>query len=135
MKGFAITLDAVIALSFLLFAIMLISSQTYQPRAPGGIYLKQLTLDTITVLEKTGRIDQALSGNQSGMDAVIEATPELACTRIDIIDQKGDIVASAEKSGCAESTSQDIQTSARPLLYEGAMYIIKSESWSRKESD
>ena len=135
MRGFVITLDAVVAISFLLFAMIIITSQSYQPRTPGDIYLKQLTLDIITVLEKTGRIDQALDGNVSAIQEVIEATPKLACMKLSIMNATGDVVATTIKSDCTETTGLDIQTAARPVLYQGGTYIIKSESWFRKEPD
>lgn len=133
MKGFVITLDAVVALSFLLFAMLIISSQSYLPRAPGGIYLKQLTLDTITVLEKTGRLERALSGEGQAIQQVIDATPELSCISVSLIDQSGETVVSSIKSGCEDSAGLDVQASTSPARLRGAMYIVRSESWFRKE--
>lgn len=135
MKGFAITLDAVAALAFFMLAMVIISAQAYHPKTPGGIYLKQLTLDTMTVLEKTGRVERALDGNTSAMDDVIGALPVLACTRLSIINSSQDVVLSAEKANCSETAGLDMQTAARPLLYRGTMYVMKSESWFRKEPD
>lgn len=135
MKGFVISLDAVIALSFIFFAMIIITSQSYQPKAPGSIYLKQLTLDTITVLSKTGRMDQAIGGNNSAIQEIVEATPKLACINIFIIDNTGGIVATTIKSDCNETTNQDIQTTASPVLYQSGRYIVKSEAWFREEPD
>ena len=135
MKGFAITLDAVVAISFFLFVLILLMGQSYQPSAPGRVYLKQLTLDVITVLEKTGRLDQAFGGNVTTIHEIIEATPKLACMKVSIIDTAGDVVAASAKSDCTETAGRDIQTIARPVLYQGGRYIIKSESWFRKEPD
>ncbi|MDD5171974.1 MAG: hypothetical protein PHF60_02965 [Candidatus ainarchaeum sp.] len=135
MKGYVITLDAVVAISFFLFAIVIIMSQTYQPRAPGGIYLKQLTLDTLTVLEKTGAIDQALGGDITPIQDMLEATPTLACMDISIMNASGDVMLSVVKNDCTETTDVDIQTTAKPAVYQGGRYIIKSESWFRKEPD
>jgi hypothetical protein len=135
MKGFVITLDAVVAISFFLFAMIIIMSQVYQPRSPGQIYLKMLTLDTISVLEKTGRVDQALSGNTSALQDMIEATPKLACMDIYIYNSTGDLVAGAMKSDCEATTGIDMQVVARPERFNEGDFIIKAESWSRKESD
>jgi len=135
MKGFAITLDALVALSFFLFVMMILATQTYQPKAAGGVYLKQLTLDTITVLEKTGRIEQALGGNSSGMHELIEATPKLACMAVSLEDSRGDTVAAVVKSDCNETAGLDMQISVRPVLYQGETYLLRSESWFRKEPD
>ncbi len=135
MRGFVITLDAVIALSFFLFAMMLMSGQTYQPMAPGSIYLKQLTLDTLTVLEKTGRLSRALDGNDSGVQEVLEASPKLACMQLSIIDSTGTTAAALAKSDCNETAGIDVQIASRPVLHNGIRYMVKSESWLRKEPD
>jgi len=133
MKGFAITLDAVVALAFFLFAVMIIGTQTYPPVNPGAIYLKQLTLDTLTVLEKTGRISQALDGNATSIQQVLEATPKLACMNLSIIDNQGNALISSVKSDCNVTARLDIQVTERPLLYQGGMYVIKTQSWFRAE--
>jgi hypothetical protein len=132
-RGFAITLDAVVALTFFMVAMVVISAQTYQPTAPGDVYLKQLTLDTLTVLEKTGLTAQALGGNDSGMQELLEATPKLACMQISMLNSSGGTVARLVKSGCNETAGLDIQAAARPGLYNGTRYVIKSESWFREE--
>ena len=132
-KGFAVTLDAILAMSFFLFIMIIIAGQTYQPRAPGGIYLKQLNLDVITVLEKTGRIENALDGNDSSIQEILEATPTLACMEISVLNDADEVIINAIKSDCNETTDLDIQTSARPVIYQDDMYIIKSWSWFRKE--
>ncbi len=136
MKGFAITLDAVIALSFFFIVMIVVASQTYQPRTPGTIYLKQLTLDTLTVLEKTGRVSAAIHGNETAdaMQDVIEATPEMACIEVNVYNSSDGIAASALRSDCTDKDGLDIQTVARPVLYHGDNYIIKTESWFKKQA-
>ncbi|MEW6722954.1 MAG: hypothetical protein AB1324_06855 [Candidatus Micrarchaeota archaeon] len=133
MRGFGVTLDAVVALSFLLFAMLVISSQWYNPRAPGGIYLKQLTLDAVSVLEKTGRIDRAIEGDGGAMPEILEATPELACIGVYVIDSSGTVAASAVKDGCGDNYGLDVQVSASPARHRGANYVIRTESWFRRE--
>lgn len=133
MKGFTISLDAVIALSFVLFAMMIIANQSYYPKTPGEVYLKQLTLDVVTVLEKTGRIDSAIAGNSSAIQEVLEATPILACIEIMIIDTNGLAISNVTKSDCTDVTDQSIQTTASLAFYQNNRYIVKSESWLRKE--
>ena len=135
MKGFAVTLDSVVAVSFFFFALVLIATQTYEPRAPGGVYLKQLTLDVLSVMEKTGRMGQAIEGNTSSMQGILEATPNLACFSISILNSTGDTMLSAEKSGCNNSAELDLQVTTRPLYYKGEKYIARTESWFRKEMD
>jgi hypothetical protein len=133
MKGFAISLDALVAITFMLFVMMMVATQTYQPTGSGGIYLKQLTQDATTVAEKTGAFDRALTGNTSSMQRIIESTPKLACLGFTIKDKAGNVIISAVKSDCNETIGLDVQTTVRPVLYQGSMYVIKTDSWFRKE--
>lgn len=135
MKGIAITLDSLIALSLFMMVMIVLASQTYQPRSPGTVYLKQLTLDTLTVLEKTGRIDAALFGNMSQMQEVIEATPTLACIHVTLINSTGSIVASVARNDCNDSSGLDMQVASKPVLHLGKHYVLRAESWFRKEPD
>ncbi|MFH0737279.1 MAG: hypothetical protein V1827_01365 [Candidatus Micrarchaeota archaeon] len=133
MRGFAITMDAVVALSFVVFAMIIIASQAYSPRAPEAVYLKQLTLDVLSVSEKTGAFDRALGGDPSSLQEILESTPYLACMDIAILDGDGEIIAGAAKAGCNETSGQDVQTLIRPLMHQGRMYIAKTGSWFHKE--
>ncbi len=135
MKGFVITLDAVIALSFFLFAIIIITGQIYQPRSANDIYLKELTLDAMTVMEKTGGIDQAIEGNISSVQEVLQATPDLACIDIAIYNSTGDVVASTVKSGCNYTEDLDMQAAASSERFDQRNFIIKTASWFKKGSD
>lgn len=136
MKAFVITLDAIMALSFFLIVMVVLSSQTFQPRSPGNVYLKQLSLDTITVLEKTGRIHGALYGNETAnaMQDIIEATPEMACIDIEIYNSSNSLVASALRSDCFDNEGLDLQIAMRPIAFRGQYYIIITESWFKKQA-
>jgi hypothetical protein len=135
MRGFAITTDAVVAISFFLFAIAMISSQVYYPRAPGSIYLKQLTMDMLTVLEKSGRLGMALEGNSSAAREVLESTPVSACMYVTVSNATGGVAAVLAKGGCEEVEGQDIQVTVRPLFHNRTQYLARSEAWFRKETD
>lgn len=135
MKGIAITLDSLIALSIFMMVMIVLAGQAYQPRSPGTVYLKQLTLDTMTVVEKTGRADAALFGNVSQMQEVIEATPTSACIRLTLINGSGSTVASLARSDCNDSSGLDMQVATKPVLHMGKNYVLRAESWLRKEPD
>ena len=59
MKGFVITLDAVIALTFVLFALVVISSQSYSPTAGGHL----LEAVDYRYIDSIGKNRQGESGN------------------------------------------------------------------------
>jgi hypothetical protein len=131
--GFIINFDALIALSFVFFAMLIIASQNYNPASPGSIYLKQLSMDTVSVIEKTGLVTKTLNGNATPMQEVLESTPKMACLRFSIINAIGNVITIAEKSDCTNQQDVNIQTTFGPVYYNGSKYLLKSESWFRKE--
>jgi hypothetical protein len=133
MKGVVITLDSLFALSVFVFVMILIAGQAYTARAPGTIYLKQLTLDTITVLEKTGRVDAALGNDTDAMQDVLEATPDAACIRVSLINASDNVVAAAARADCTDNLGLDLQVASMPVMHRGSEYILRAESWFRKE--
>jgi len=132
-RGIAISMDSLVAISFFMFVMVLIAGQAYQPRSPGSMYLKMLTLDLMSVAEKSGRMDTALAGNGSAMDELVASTPTLACISIRVLDNTEEEVAAFLRSDCNESEGLDIQVATRPYLYHGSGYLIRAESWFRKE--
>jgi hypothetical protein len=131
MKGFIITIDAIAAFFILLVATVWITSYSFQPVAPRGVYLKQVTLDTLTVLEKTGRMDLAVEGNSSSVQDILQATPELVCIQMTIVNEHGEDVATITKANCG-TYGRELQTAARSFIHNGRPYMVKSESWYRK---
>ncbi|MBU0532415.1 hypothetical protein KKB44_02885 [Candidatus Micrarchaeota archaeon] len=133
MKGLVITIDALVAVAFLFIAALILYTQTFQPYAPNGIYLKQITLDALTVMEKTEILDSAISGNSSGMRRIIETTPELVCMQISILNSSDDQILIISKNDCGEY-GQELQVVIMPTVRAGEFYTVKAESWYRKES-
>ena len=132
MKGFVITIDALMALSFLFLAVLLLSSNSFQPNAPRGIYLKQLTLDALTVMDKVGAFDNAVDGDANPVNQILASTPHSACMQITIIDRNGDDVATLSKIGCGEF-GRELQSASKPFVHNGKPYMVKTKSWYRKE--
>ncbi len=131
MKGFVITLDSLAALSLVFIAAFLLLSQPFQPDASRSIYLKQLSLDALTVLEKGGQLGQAVEGNSTAVRVVLESMPDFACMQLSISDRHGDAVVTMVKKDCGEVGSE-LQTTAKPLVHKGDVYMAKIQSWSRK---
>jgi len=127
-RAFIITFDGLVALMILFIAIYIASGQNFQPVAPKGVYLKQLTLDTLTVLEKSGRIGMAIEGNSSAARQIMEATGESVCMQISIIQSTGTVIANMKKEGC-DAFEKELQVAARPFIYGAESYYVKAESW------
>jgi hypothetical protein len=135
MKGFAIMTDALVAASFFMLAMIIISSQSYQPKVPSSIYLKHLSMDITTVLEKAGYMETVMNGNSTGLQEIMERLPRAVCMQVSIINSTGGTEAYSARSGCTDTAGLDIQVVVRPLQYNGSSYIARAESWFRKEED
>lgn len=133
MKGFLITLDSAVALLFVLVALIIIASQGINPHLPGNIYLKQLSMDIVKVLEKTGGFDDALLGNSSKVTQVLEATPVSTCFEIQLINSTGTTLQSYTKSECTDKTDADIQVTTSVTYMQNKYYTIREEAWQRRE--
>ncbi len=131
MKAFVITMDSLAALSLVFIAAFLLLSQTFQPDASRSIYLKRLSLDVLTVLEKGGQLGQAVEGNSTAVRVVLEAMPDFACMQLSLVDEQGDTVATMVKKDCGE-VGLELQTTTKPLVHKGDVYMATLQSWSRK---
>jgi len=128
-KGFVITLDALTALLFLLFAMMIISAYVFHPLAPRGVYLKQLSMDVAGILDKTDRLDVLIEENNSAdVREIIQATPESVCMQLKINDKNGDEIAAVNKFDCG-AYGKELQVTSRVFVYDGDAYTAKIESW------
>ena len=128
--GFLLTVDGVIALSILLIILTVITNQIFQPTVPRGAYLKQISLDTIKVLDYDGRIVSAINGNTTSVRSVLETLPVNICMQLNI---ENSIISSnitVAKPGCGGFGNQ-LQTIYRTVTVSGTRYLIRLESWFR----
>lgn len=131
-NGFLLATDGIIALGILLIVFAIITNQIFQPAVPRAIYLKQLSLDTLKVLEYDGRIGAALDGNTSAVREVLEFLPVNTCMQLNIESiANGSSVITVARPGCSGFGSQ-LQTAYRTVVSGGARYIVKMESWFGK---
>ena len=132
-RGFVITLDALTALLFLLFAMMIISAYVFHPVAPRGVYLKQLSMDVAGILDKTDRLDALIEENNSAdVREIIQATPESVCMQLKISDRNGNDITAVNKFDCG-SYGKELQVTTRIFVHDGDAYTAKIESWYRKD--
>lgn len=129
-RGFAITLDAIAALSFMLMALYFIESTSFNPMALKGTELKQISLDTMAVLQKSGRLDAVLLPNYNGTSVkeVIAATPSQVCMDMTVMAINGTMVASISKPGCGAAVTQS-QTVYGIFSYGGTVFTTTLKSW------
>lgn len=131
-RGFIITTDATIAVALLVIAVILLSTEWFRPLAPDGLYLKQVSLDTLEIIKKDGIAAKAINGNSSAVREVFEAMPNAVCMELTIDNARTyERVATIPRPGC-EEYEKALQTIYVPVIYEGNIYVMKLESWHRK---
>ncbi len=132
-RGFLITIDTVVATAILLVALFLIGVERFMPLAPDGIYLKQVSLDVLSIIKNTGRIGYAIGENITAVREVFEITPKSICLRLIIseaIDE--DSIITITKTDCS-GYEKELQTAYTTVIYEDEIYICKLESWYKKD--
>jgi len=133
MKGLLMTLDAMFAVAFMFTAIVLLSSMTFQPLAPRGAYLKQLSLDALTLMEKSKSLEYAVAGDSTEVRRLLEATPPQICMHVSISSANGSLVALIPKNGCGEA-GKELQIASRHFVHAGDPYMVKAESWQKRDA-
>lgn len=131
LKGYILTLDSILALGLTLMIILLISNQVFEPRLPRSLYLRQISQDVLTLVEKDRRIDSFVSEiDSSEVREVIQMTEESVCIRLDLLDQNG-VNKSLIKQGC-DGTTDEIQVSLRFHNSGNENYLLKTYAWYRR---
>jgi hypothetical protein len=132
MRAFLITTDGVIAMLVLLIAVMLIGTEWFRPLAPDGLYLKQVSLDVLSILELKGIIDDAIDGDANKIRELFEATPKSMCFQYTIKNvMNGTDVMTILKIDC-DTYEKELQTAYNVVIHNGVIYSGKLESWYKK---
>jgi len=131
-KGFVITLDAIVAISFMLLSLYFIASLSFNPTAVKGAQLKQYSLDSLSVLEKSGRLGLIIAGNTTAARDILLYSPEPYCMQLSVIAANGTSMATIDKPGCKGAQSE-MQISHSVFRYNGILYSATLRSWFREE--
>jgi len=130
MRAFFISMDALAALSIMLLMLVLMFAQDFNPNAPRGVYLKQLSMDTLSTLERSGRIGAMVDGNASTVRELMEALPYSACLQLTVDTAGGSSLATVARSGCGDF-GKELQTLASPVIHDEDIYLVTMRSWYR----
>ena len=131
-RGFVITLDAIAALSLLLLSLYFVQSTSFNPVMLKGTALKQLSLDTMTVLEKSGRLSDVFYLNGTSASEVLQATPEQVCMELTVAEENGSVVAVIGKPGCGAPVSET-QVLYGMFRSGGVVFSTTLQSWYNQE--
>jgi hypothetical protein len=131
-KGFVITLDAIAALSLMLITLYFVQSAKFDPVALKGTELKQISLDTMTVLEKSGRISEVFFVNGTSVSEVLTATPPQVCMELTVTAENGSVVTVLDKPGCGQAVSES-QYVYGAFRAGGVVFSSTLKSWYNQE--
>jgi hypothetical protein len=133
-RGFAISLDAIAAISLTLFFFAFL----YGYQATSGsanaqfasLSLRQTQLGLLESLEKTGRLAQAVSGNSTAVREVLALTQDGQCFSVSI-SKFGEFpeVISITKPGCEFLSTQEISKAYRSFAVYDQPYYASLSGW------
>ncbi len=131
-RGFVITLDSIAALSLLLISLYFVQSTSFNPVMLKGTALKQISLDTMSVLEKSGRLDDIFFVNGTSASEVLLATPPQVCMELSVTQANGSVVATIGKPGCGQPVTES-QVVYGTFSSGGVMFGTTLQSWYSQE--
>ena len=138
-KGFVISFDALLAL-LLLMTLLIITTNNLgniSAEANNSILLKEVAMDSITVLDKSGRIEKAIEGNSvSGLRAFLNRLPYSLCADLRIYSESdlSNPVLSVLRPDCKKNFL-DSATVKRSAVFENGgnaeSYLAELRAWYR----
>ncbi len=132
-RGIAISLDAVMAVSVLL-VIMAIMGSFARPNANEAaplIDMRHSGMSALEAMEKTGRLAQALTGNDTAVREVLAASEESECYTMTIIRYATNATAlTTVKPGCGIASGQLVYA-YRGFAVANETYLAKLAGWRK----
>lgn len=133
MKGFILTIDAIIALLLLVATVAILFSYNLSLKDFGkDIYLTEVSSDTLTVMEKQGLLNNLIIlGNDSAILDTLSLTPVSICNDLVVVQlQTNTTVSIVTKPNCANSSTV-YSISRRSFISNKTVYIAQMKSWYR----
>ena len=126
-RGFVFPIDASFALLIFATTLLIISGQVFQDPVPKTAYLRQATSDTLTVLEKSGKLGKMLGENTTQVRQVLESLPPSLCVQIALTPASG-VPTVLSKPGC-DNYGNDIVSIRRGYVYNNSYYVAQMKGW------
>jgi hypothetical protein len=132
MKGFVLTTDGIIALIIALSVFVIINSpaMNQQQTALSNVQLKRLSMDSLTILEKSGMLDRAVQSNSSA-EIVYFTTVQFPskCMKVKITGSGGyGLVAAMDK---CQTEASNFFVSKRTFVSGNSFYVAELHAWER----
>jgi len=139
-KGFAFTIDVLLALfiTFFTFIIAFNFLTSFTPSSLSFVHLRTLSLDALSVMEKQGYLSDAALGPEepvpsTSLRAFLLQTPPQVCMQVHILNSTLNDVYSVEKTGCSLG-GEDFQVAWRSFIVRRNatsydFYLARLTSW------
>lgn len=128
MKGAVLTLDALLALT-MLFVMLLFVSTSVTTTSVDDVYLKEVSLDVLTLLEKTGAAKEYVDRGDYNIYSIVLLTPPSVCMTIEFSRLSDGLnVGAIKKPGC-EEWGMEYQTTYRTFVSYNVVYLMEMRSW------
>jgi hypothetical protein len=136
MKGFVISVEGLIGLS-IAFALLLSITLNFSESKFGSFNETKLSLvseDVLTVLEKSGKLENAVKENTSKeISKYLNKTSKNVCFEVNLFDYEDSSMAlsTATKKGCKKTSS--VTSIKRSFSIEGKFYWAEMKAWHKVE--
>jgi hypothetical protein len=132
MKGFVITLDSIVALLLMLILLLTITStfSTVSTKSLSDVHLRQISFDTLTILEKSSMLNNAIKSNSSAeiSSFLSRETPNNVCMLLKIFrGQEANFIIA--KGGCKQKS--EFQLARRSFVVGNDFYFAEISTWNR----
>jgi len=132
MRGFVITLDSIIALILAISLIIIVGSPVLRvrPSAWSDAQVKRISMDFLTILDKSGALTRAVGQNSSSEIIYFMSTESSSlCMKVRLSGSNGYLL-SAEKSGCSGEGTR-VFLSRRTFVSGSNFYTAELRTWER----
>lgn len=130
MRGIILTIDAMlalIALGILISAAVFFVNNAYNAQWTES-ELNKISMDTLTILEKDGTLESAVSDNSmTSTSTFLNALPGQVCANISFYDSSGTYVNSTQTTGCTNSTR--LSKARRSFIVGSIVYYAEMGAW------
>jgi len=133
MRGIAISLDAVMALLILLLMVALINSFTRpNPNEAAPLLdMRHTEMSALQALEKTGRLAQALTGNDTAVREVLAAAGGSECYTLTIVQYPANAtMVTTVTPGCGAARGELAYT-YRSFAIANQTYLARMAGWRK----
>lgn len=131
-RGIIFTLDSILALTLALS--MITASLFYLGKTDDSSFdeqgLRQLSLDSLAVLEKSGTLLLAMTTSQESLESFVDALPQQVCANITLFDAESIAQHSVQKKDCQEQeTTTKKSVTRRVFIVNHEVYYAEMRAW------